>query len=137
MAIGGGGVSTIFYNPPIVPGDLAAWFDSGVLMDGGAGGGGTITYIQDTAPTGVPAGTLWWNSNNGQLYIYYNFAGTSQWVSVSNDGGGDGVGVVTSQLPAAGYVGRRAFVTDATATTFASIVAGGGSNGVPVYDDGN
>lgn len=39
-------------------------------------------------------------------------------------------------LPAAGTAGRRAFVTDANATTFASIVAGGGSNGVPVYDDG-
>lgn len=32
--------------------------------------------------------------------------------------------------------GARAFVTDATATTFASIVAGSGSNGVPVYSDG-
>jgi hypothetical protein len=32
--------------------------------------------------------------------------------------------------------GARAFVTDANATTFASIVAGGGANGVPVYSDG-
>lgn len=32
--------------------------------------------------------------------------------------------------------GMRAFVTDATVTTFASIVAGGGSNNVPVYFDG-
>lgn len=32
--------------------------------------------------------------------------------------------------------GARHFVTDATATTFASIVAGGGANGVPVYSDG-
>ncbi len=32
--------------------------------------------------------------------------------------------------------GARAFVTDATSTTFASVVAGGGSNGVPVYSDG-
>jgi len=39
-------------------------------------------------------------------------------------------------LPAAGNTGAREFVTDANATTFASIVAGGGSNGVPVYDDG-
>lgn len=33
-------------------------------------------------------------------------------------------------------VGTRAFVTDATATTFASTVSGGGSNKVPVYSDG-
>ena len=32
--------------------------------------------------------------------------------------------------------GTRAFVSDANATTFASIVAGGGSNKVPVYSDG-
>lgn len=32
--------------------------------------------------------------------------------------------------------GARAFVTDATATTFASAVAGGGANDVPVYSNG-
>lgn len=39
-------------------------------------------------------------------------------------------------LPPATTVGRQAFVTDANATTYASVVAGGGSNGVPVYSDG-
>ena len=39
-------------------------------------------------------------------------------------------------LPAAGHPGARNIVTDANATTFASVVAGGGSNKVPVYDDG-
>jgi hypothetical protein len=33
-------------------------------------------------------------------------------------------------------MGARAFVSDANATTFASTVAGGGSNKVPVYSDG-
>lgn len=32
--------------------------------------------------------------------------------------------------------GARAFVTDANSTTFASVAAGSGSNGVPVYSDG-
>jgi len=46
--------------------------------------------------------------------------------------------VAVSGLPSASSVGAgsRAFVTDANATTFASIVANGGSNGVPVYSDG-
>ena len=44
--------------------------------------------------------------------------------------------VAVGSLPAAGNAGARSFVTDATATTFASVVAGGGANGVPVYDDG-
>jgi hypothetical protein len=47
-----------------------------------------------------------------------------------------GAGLKVAGLPPAGSVGRRRFVTDANATTFASIVAGGGSNNVPVYDDG-
>jgi hypothetical protein len=33
-------------------------------------------------------------------------------------------------------VGARTFVSDANATTFASIVVGGGANKVPVYSDG-
>lgn len=41
-----------------------------------------------------------------------------------------------AHLPAAGAKGSRNFVTDATATTFGTIVAGGGANNVPVYDDG-
>ena len=46
--------------------------------------------------------------------------------------------VAVTSLPSASSVGAgsRAFVTDANATTFASIVANGGSNGVPVYSDG-
>jgi hypothetical protein len=39
-------------------------------------------------------------------------------------------------LPASPVLGWTAMVTDANATTFASIVAGGGSNNVPVYYDG-
>lgn len=43
-----------------------------------------------------------------------------------------------ANLPAAATAGAtaRAYVTDANATTFASVVAGGGANAVPVYSDG-
>ena len=44
--------------------------------------------------------------------------------------------LTVATLPTAGTIGRRAFVTDATATTFASTVVGGGTNKVPVYDNG-
>ena len=46
--------------------------------------------------------------------------------------------VAVSGLPAAATAGAgaRYFVTDANATTFASVVAAGGANGVPVYSDG-
>jgi hypothetical protein len=47
--------------------------------------------------------------------------------------------VAVSALPAAATVGAgtRGFVNDATATTFASTVTGGGANTVPVYSDGS
>lgn len=46
--------------------------------------------------------------------------------------------VVVAQLPSAASAGAgtRRFVTDATATTFMSVVVGGGSNKVPVVSDG-
>ena len=46
--------------------------------------------------------------------------------------------VTVAALPAAATIGAggKAFVSDATATTFAAIVAGGGANNVPVYSDG-
>lgn len=54
--------------------------------------------------------------------------------------GGVGINTPTTvgALPAAaaGNKGYRAFVTDATATTFASVVAGAGANNVPIYSDG-
>ncbi len=46
---------------------------------------------------------------------------------------------VVAGLPAAGTAGRRSFVTDSNATMTAGIgavVAGGGSDNVPVHDDG-
>lgn len=46
--------------------------------------------------------------------------------------------VAVSALPSAATAGNgaRATVSDATATTFNSVVAGGGSNSVPVFSDG-
>jgi len=46
------------------------------------------------------------------------------------------VTTTVANLPAAGTKGNRSFVTDATATTFGTVVAGGGANNVPIYDDG-
>lgn len=46
--------------------------------------------------------------------------------------------VLTANLPSAvtAGTGARAFVTDATATTYNSALTGGGSNRVPVFSDG-
>ena len=44
--------------------------------------------------------------------------------------------VASLPTPSSTNLGAQSFVTDANATTFASIVAGGGANKVPVYSDG-
>lgn len=56
---------------------------------------------------------------------------TKEWVEAK----AIGQGYTVATLPA-GTQGMRAYVTDATATTFYSIVAGGGANVVPVFYNG-
>lgn len=46
--------------------------------------GGSATTISLTAPT-TPApktGDMWWENENGELFVYYTDADTSQWVSI-------------------------------------------------------
>lgn len=65
----------------------------------------------------------------------------ASWLNAVNSavyGGKPPTTYLVAALPSAVTSGAGAtlFVTDATATTFASTVAGGGSNKVPVYSDG-
>jgi len=41
-----------------------------------------------------------------------------------------------ASLPIVGVMGRKAFVSDATSTSFGTTVVGGGTNPVPVFDNG-
>jgi hypothetical protein len=43
---------------------------------------------------------------------------------------------VANLISPTNLTGTRAFVSDATATTFGTVVVGGGSNPVPVYSNG-
>ena len=66
-----------------------------------------------------------------------NGGNNTEKLRVTTDGVLKQITFTVATLPAASVgAGSRAFVTDANATTFASIVAGGGANGVPVYSDG-
>ena len=47
-----------------------------------------------------------------------------------------GAGFTVATLPTAGTVGRRAYVTDATAPTFGGVLVGGGAVVIPVFDNG-
>lgn len=83
-------------------------------------------------------------ADNGELHIG-SVSAITQKFGVTGDslftGDVDVTGTIgqttttVASLPT-GAAGDRSFVTDANSTTFASVVAGGGSNGVPVYHDG-
>lgn len=48
-----------------------------------AGGGAAATYIGDTPPPAPVPGQLWWESDTGFTYIWYDDGNTQQWVAIS------------------------------------------------------
>ena len=48
--------------------------------------------IQSSAPSSPEDGDLWWDSDVGSLFIYYNDGSSAQWVEASAGGGGGGGG---------------------------------------------
>lgn len=72
-----------------------------VQINAAAGGGASIT-ISDTPPSSPSPGALWWESDSGSLWIYYNDGNTSQWVGIAaatgGSGGGSGGGFTTGDL---------------------------------------
>lgn len=110
------------------------WTDLGGIIEFGISGfTGTFTGKRFKADGSSYISTY----NSGLTYIPGTIAGTA-----TNGGLYDGVATgethTVSGLPSAVNLGAgaRSFVTDANATTFASVVVGGGSNKVPVYSDG-
>ena len=60
-----------------------------------------IPAAPDTSPSppATPAsGQLWWNTNDGRLYIYYTDIDSSQWVPATPESGG-GIGDDWSDIP--------------------------------------
>lgn len=63
---------------------------TGLTMTGtvlSSSGGGASVTISTTPPVGPAAGDLWFNSENGTLYVYYDDGDTQQWVAPDNGGG--------------------------------------------------
>lgn len=56
--------------------------------------------IASTAPSSPSAGDLWWDSDNGNLYVYYDDGTSQQWVSAS-----DGQATISDTAPT-GYNGQ-------------------------------
>ena len=80
----------------------AIWNATATTLEANVGeGGGSIT-VSPTAPTSpAPAsGDLWWNSTEGELYVYYNDGTSSQWVAAA------GPSVTVAATAPTGYEGQ-------------------------------
>ncbi len=77
--------------------DLAFVWDGTAWMP--SGGGGSIE-ISATAPASPGEGDLWWDSDNGKLYIYYDDGTSSQWVDAA------GPSVAVQSTAPTGYEGQ-------------------------------
>jgi hypothetical protein len=65
-----------------------------------AAGGGSIS-IADTPPAGPAPGDLWWESDKGILWVFYNDGSSSQWVTCSLPGknGTNGIDGIMAEPP--------------------------------------
>lgn len=105
-----------FYSPDI----SSAQFPAGAYLNSGLPAGGTQVH-------------QFFGINRQNTGVAPTIAGVAFYEGFSSKT----VPVTVSQLAAVPpSTGARAIVSDATATTFASIVAGSGGNTVPVYYDG-
>ena len=105
----------------------------------------TSTYeLNKAVAPRLPAATNEYDPNyinqlNNALRLYFNQLDNIMGQLSTSSGIIPALTVYTvATLPSAATsgTGARAFVSDANATTFASTVAGGGANKVPVYSDG-
>ena len=76
---------------------------------GGGGGGGASVTTDDSAPGSPSDGDLWYDTDDGGMFVYYEDADSSQWVEVIGSQGAAGA------AGAAGADGSATVVADTTA----------------------
>lgn len=74
-------------------------FYNGSAWEEFTSGGGGVT-VSATAPASPDDGALWWDSDDGELYLYYNDGSSSQWVAAA------GPSVTVSATAPTGYEGQ-------------------------------
>lgn len=83
---------------------------------GNIGGGAAIS---DNAPANPGAGDLWWNSTDGNLYVFYDDGNTAQWVDVT--GVGNNIGVPDGSITPAKLAQPLTLMTAKNSTSGTSI----------------
>ena len=78
----------------------AIWNATATLLEANVGVGGAIVTTSDTAPADPAEGDLWWKSEDGKLYVYYNDGTSTQWVDAA------GPSVAVQSTAPTGYEGQ-------------------------------
>lgn len=67
-------------------GSSAQWVEvtGGVVGPQGPAGDNGVFTVSETAPVTPANGEVWWSSNTGKSYIYYNDGSSSQWVLLAD-----------------------------------------------------
>lgn len=60
------------------------WVFDGAKWTSATGAGPQPCYIGPSPPTGVPPGTMWWDTVSGNLFIWFNDGNSTQWVVAVN-----------------------------------------------------
>jgi hypothetical protein len=121
--------------PTPAPGDsdtsiATTAFVAAAIAAGGGGGGASLT-IADTPPVTPTAGSLWWESDTGILWLYYNDGTSSQWVVAAGGSGPSNVATTAKIVPitASGTYTPSPGLVSAIVEVIAAGGAGGGSLG--------
>ena len=67
------------------------FYGDGSALTGISGGGAASVTVSESAPGSPSNGDLWWDSDVGELYIYYTDGDSNQWVETS---GGSALDIV-------------------------------------------
>ena len=73
--------------------------------------------VSDTTPSVTTTGSLWFNSNDGSLYVYYNDGTTTQWIQPAISNYGSGGGGTSFSLTAATTVALGGVIIPAVGTS--------------------
>lgn len=80
-------------------------------------------YTSATAPANPVAGDMWWNSNDGTMYVYYKDADAYQWVEVRSQIAKSQVGLVPVTPGTVTVATGTATINGAGVVTFAGATA--------------
>ena len=89
----GTGIGTINFGTNLSVSALSAGI---VTVTASGSGGGSNVSISTDAPSSPTSGDLWWDSDVGELYIYYADGNSNQWVETS---GGSETVVISDDTP--------------------------------------